>query len=200
MIHCTVISSSRNRNTFFCKATLSDNSFIPSPPQHSLSLLQGLKCNSALPHHPCRPPGFRFNFPDALLRKRLWGLAIHLQILSFGLQAHSLAAVIYSHFIPVHWGQPSQLFSLQHHVLTNEILYFPEKSKKTQRLALPVKNLSEGRPKHCFWKDKCSVLRKNVFPLLKMRVYLDKLRSTSNSRKSSILTFYNTHLSTQCTN
>lgn len=93
-----------------------------------------------------------------------WGSTTHLQIFLSGLQAHSLAAVIYCHFISVPWGQQRHLFSLQHHVLTNKILSsFPEKFKKPQTPALPVKDLPEGRKKQYFKKHKYIFLRKNTY-------------------------------------
>lgn len=62
---------------FFQSYSIRQQSLNSSPPWLSLSLLRGPKCKSALPDHPCRPPGFRCNFPDALFRNREWGSSIH---------------------------------------------------------------------------------------------------------------------------
>lgn len=160
VMHSPITCSSRNGSTCFPKVTLSEliTESFSLPSQHShLSLqhpllLQAPKFQSTLTDLHWRPPGLTCNLPPAVCRNAEWGSIIGLQILSPGLQAHSLAASTYCHFILGHWGQLIQLFNLWHHVPTgcshsNQILSpLPGKNlKKPQTPALPIKNLSEGR-------------------------------------------------------
>lgn len=160
VMHSPITCSSRNGSTCFPKVSLSEliTESFSLPSQHShLSLqhpllLKAPKCQSTLTDIHWRPPGLTCHLPAVVCRNAEWGSRIGLQILSPGLQAHSLAASTYCHFILGHWGQLIQLFNLRHHVLTgcshsNQILSpLPGKNlKKNLRHQLYLLKMSEGR-------------------------------------------------------